>query len=47
MEVYETKLKTLSAGDYKSSFLRVTVVLVKVRIDLYGITILQFFHSIG
>ena len=34
----------LSAGD-KSSFFRVTVVLMKVRSDLYGITILQFFRS--
>ena len=45
IKVYENKLKTLSAGD-KSSFFRVTVVLMKVRRVLYGITILQFFRSV-
>ena len=43
---YEQTEKALSA-DGKSLFRRVTVVLMQVRSDLYGITILQFFRSTG
>ena len=44
---WDFNLSNRQAGIVEFSFLRVTVVLMKVRSDLYGITILQFFRSIG